>query len=137
MHRTPTRQRKSPLHLLFLPLILLGGAAFCYSSVQIVCAVAGLFRPGIASFANLSEPAKTLIVIPLLFASIPVGLLLTNLVIWIIPPARRFFNREAAERPGEDFASSNRDLLKIAKYSIPPLLFFVLRGQELIIDMIS
>ena len=120
------QKRKSPLHLLFLPIAFIGGAAFCYSSVQLVCIAAGLLRSGSPSFSGHAEPAKTLIVVPLLFASIPVGLLLTNLVIWIIPPARRFFIQEASGRPGEDFASSNRALLKLAMYSIPPLLCFAL-----------
>ena len=96
------QERRSPLHLLFLPVAIIGGAGFCYSSVQIVCAAARFLRPGIVSFADYAEPAKTLIVIPLLVASIPIGLLLTNLVIWIIPPARRFFIQEASGRPGED-----------------------------------
>jgi hypothetical protein len=119
-------KRKRPLHLLFLPVAFLGGAAFCYASVQFVCAAAGLLRPGIAPFASHGETAKTLIVIPLLFASIPVGLLLTNLVIWIIPPARRFFDHEASGRPGGDFASANRALLRLAMYSVPPLFCFAL-----------
>ena len=119
--RNSIMKGKSPLHLLFLPVAFLGGAAFCYLSVQLVCTVAALFRPGIPSFASHAEPAKTLIVIPLLFASIPVGLLLTNLFIWTIPPARRFFMREASGRPGGDFASANRALLKLIIYSAPPL----------------
>ena len=120
------QKRKSPLHLLFLPIGFIGGAAFCYASVQLVCAAAGQFKPGITSFASHAEPAKTLIVLPLLFASIPVGLLLTNLVIWVIPPARRGFDREASGRRGGDFASSSRALLKLAIYSIPPLFCFAL-----------
>ena len=122
--RNTAQKRKSPLHLLFLPVAFLGGAAFCYVSVQVVCAAAGLFRPGVASLASHAEPAQTLIVIPLLFASIPVGLLLTNLVIWMIPPARRFFIHEASGRPKGDFTSANRALLKLALFSIPPLFCF-------------
>lgn len=127
MAPTKTAQkRKSPLHLLFLPIGFTGGAVFCYASVQLVCAVAGLFRPSITSFAGHAEPAKTLIVLPLFFASIPVALLLTNLVTWIIPPARRFFDREASGRRRGDFASACHALLKVAMYSVPPLFFFAL-----------
>jgi len=32
---------------------------------------------------------------PLLFASLPVGLMLTNCILWCIPPARRVFDTEA------------------------------------------
>jgi len=120
------QKRKSPVHLLFLPVTFLSGAAFCYLSVQLVCAVARLLRPSATSFENHSEPAKTLIVIPILFASIAVGLLATNWIIWAIPPARRFFIREAAQRRGKSFASTNRELLKLAMYSIPPLFCFAL-----------
>jgi hypothetical protein len=115
------RQRKSPLHLLFLPIAFFAGAAFYYASVQLICAAAGVFHPRLESFASYGETAKTLIVIPLFFASIPVGLLLANLAIWLIPPARRFSVREANGRPGGGFRSANRGLLKLAMFSGPPL----------------
>jgi len=118
------QKRKSPVHLLFLPVTFLSGAAFCYLSVHLVCALAIFLRPSVASFGNHGEIAKTLIVIPILFASIAVGLLATNWIIWAIPPARRFFIREAAQRRGTNFVTANRELLTLAMYSIPPLFCF-------------
>lgn len=69
----------------------------------------------------MTERAKIFIVMPLLFASIPVGLLLSNIVIWTIPPLRRFFVGEAADHERGNFAAANRGLLKLAALGIPPL----------------
>ena len=49
---------------------------------------------------------------PLGLPALTAGLLFSNVVIWIIPPARRVMEREAAGDPEMTFASANLGLLK-------------------------
>jgi hypothetical protein len=115
------RQRKSPAHLVLFPVTLAVAGVCCYALVVSACALATAFRKEVHGFGGYGEPTKTLIVIPLLLASIPVGLIAANLLVWSIPPARRFFDQESQSRPAGDFASSMRGLLRFSKYWISVL----------------
>jgi len=115
------RQRKSPAHLFLLPVTLGVAGVCCYVLVVSACALATGIKNEVHGFGGYAESTKTLIVLPLSLASIPVGLLAANLLVWCIPPARRFFDREAQNRPNADFASSMRGLLKFSKFWILPL----------------
>ncbi len=108
------RPRKSPWHLVFVPMAFAVGAGFCYASVQVVCWMAGRWSNGGGSFGSLPEHTKIFVILSLLFASIPIGFLATNLMIWSVPPLRRFFIREAQEREGRSFWVANQGLLKVA-----------------------
>lgn len=110
------RPKKSPIHLLLLPFVFGIAGATCYALVQIAC------YPSDGGFSGYREPIKTLIVIPFLLASFPVGLVATNLIAWSISPVRRFFESEAEGRPNGSFAASMRRLLTLSKYWIPPFL---------------
>ena len=110
------RPKKSPIHLLLLPFVFGIAGATCYTLVQIAC------YPGDGGFAGYREPIKTLIVIPFLLASLPVGLIGANLLAWSTPPIRRFFDRETKGRRNGSFAESIRRLLTLSKYWIPPFL---------------
>jgi hypothetical protein len=118
----PSRPRKSPAHLLLLPVAFGIMGACCYALVVLACALAALSSKEVQGFSSYGEPAKSLIVVPLLLASVPVGFLATNLLVWSIPPLRSFFDREAGGRPDGSFSASMRGLLKFAKYWMPPLL---------------
>lgn len=95
---------KSPLHLTLLPVLF--AASFCnFMFAQwLVCKISG------KRFSDRPEMSKVLIGMPLLLASIPVGLFETNWLIWIIPPLRKIFVGEGRER-GEDFQSANEELM--------------------------
>lgn len=116
------RPRKSRAHLLLLPIAFGITGACCYALVALACALAALTRKEIHGFSSYREPAKTWIVIPLLLASLPVGFLGTNLLVWSIPPLRSFFDREACGRSAGSFRDSMNGLLKFARYWMPPLL---------------
>lgn len=102
--------RKDPRHLLMLPFVFGIAGAVCYALVSLAC------QMNDGGFSAYSESAKTLIVIPFLFASLPIGLLGANLLAWSIPPIRRFFDREVQGRPNASFRDSMRGLLIFAKY---------------------
>lgn len=117
---------KSPVHLWFLPVVLLAGAGFCFGGVLLVCLLAGWMRPGSGSFNSFGETSKILIVMPLFFASIPLGFLSGNALIWSIPPLRRYFVSEAAGRGGVTFRGSQKGLMKMAAFMVPLMFVFSL-----------
>ena len=63
-------------------------------------------------------------IIPLFFASIPIGLILGNYIAWLIPPVRKSLNTVA------DFRESQAGLLKFGRWVVFPSvaisLFFAL-----------
>jgi hypothetical protein len=110
------RPPKSPTHLLLLPFVLGIAGATCYALVQIACS------PRDSGFSSYREPIKTLIVLPFLLASLPVGLIGANFLAWSIPPIWKFFNKEAEGRHNGSFAASMHGLLAFSKYWMPPFL---------------
>jgi hypothetical protein len=59
---------------------------------------------------------------------LPVGFFLCNCVVWIIPPARRAFAKEAKGVSHASFFDAQRDLLLAAKYLVPLCLALSLAG---------
>ena len=116
------RPRKSPVHLFLLPVAFGIMGASCYGLVTVACAIAALLREDVHGFSSYGESAKSFIVLPLMLASIPIGFLVSNVLVWSILPLRRFFDREALSRPDGSFSASRRGLLTFSRYWIPPFL---------------
>lgn len=118
----PNRPRKSPMHLLLLPVAfgVMGGCSYMLVRATVSMAVAA--RPEIHSFSSYGELSKTLIVLPMLFASIPLGFIAADFVAWGIPPLRRHFERDAKKVANGDFKHAIAGLLALAKYGSFPLI---------------
>lgn len=126
--RQRAARRKSPWNLVLILLGLGGIAGTLYVLVQLMWRVHTLFYPahvgrfhefwgnGIGAGAFVSS---FLLVVPLFFAAIPIGMLLTNLVAWLIPPARRAFAREAEGVEGASFRQTMGELGKVALVLVP------------------
>lgn len=112
----PARPRKSPVHLLLLPVAFGVAGACCYLLVFGAVHFAAFFRESVRGFSSYTEPTKTLIVLPMMLASFPLGFISANLLAWSIPPVRRYFDREAKGRPSGNFKSSMSSLLQFVKY---------------------
>jgi len=54
-----------------------------------------------------------------LFAAIPLGMLLANLAVLYIGPARRALDREARAQPNTDFSAAQRQLLRLSLIVAP------------------
>ena len=52
--------------------------------------------------------------------AIALGFALANCVAWLIPPARRVFEREAVGYPDTRFAEATTLLLKVTAWTLPP-----------------
>ena len=115
--------RKSPMHLLLLPVIFCAAALHFYICLYFICAIATLvLHSQVDFFDSRSDRCKVGITFPLLLASIPIGLICANYLIWIVPFLRRYFVEEARSRSGEDYQAANQSLFNAVKWLNPPLL---------------
>ena len=67
----------------------------------------------------------------LVLATIPVSLLMTNCLVWLVGPARRALEAEAKPYPGASFSASQRALLGLAGWWVPATLTLAVLGALL------
>ena len=125
--RRRARRRKSlwNLLLLFFGLPLWLGCAWLLVNLGYLLrsVVAHQYGPGLSS-AALDIPGA-LILIPSLLASIAPAMMLTNFLIYLIPPARRAMDLEDAPHPGTGYAPSQRALSKLTGWGLAAWLLLV------------
>jgi len=63
-----------------------------------------------------------------LFAWLGPAMILANLLVATVPPARRALDREAAAVPGTDRPAANRSLLRLSRYLTPAGVAIALTG---------
>jgi hypothetical protein len=113
-------RRKSPWNLLDLLFGLACMGAAWWAFVQSVWAVRNLVIPQHAvSFSTVSHShssgiAPIIFFVAPLFAAIPVGLFLSNCIVWCIPGYRRASEREAEGVWHASFAEAQKDLSLLA-----------------------
>ena len=108
--RRRAQRRQSPWNLLLIPLVFGASGLVCFASVRGVLLLSALLASEPSSFAMRSEPVKTWIVVPLLITAFPLGMIVANFLIHLLPPARRALDREAKGHPDTDFATAQRRL---------------------------
>jgi hypothetical protein len=113
-------RRKSPWNLLDLLFGLPCMGAAWWAFVHGIWAVRNLVMPQHAvSFSTVLHARATGLVpiiffVAPLFAAIPVGLFLSNCIVWCIPPYRRASQREAEGVWHASFADAQKDLSLLA-----------------------
>jgi hypothetical protein len=113
--RQRATRRKSRWNLLLLPAVVLSIGSVAFTIVWLSDLYLGfrgcppLFSP------DTPEWRKTIVVCSALFVSLPLGMLLGNLLVWLIPPARRALNQEAEAHPGTDYRTSQRHLIYLSR----------------------
>jgi len=70
----------------------------------------------------------TVIGLGLLFAWLPMAMIISNLLIAAVAPARRALDREAQTVPGTDLVSANRGLMRVALVITPAGLLLAVVG---------
>jgi hypothetical protein len=90
---------------------------------------AGSFSAVFGNFIGDSSPRISdasfpcvLLEMPLLFASIPLGFLIANFIMWCIPPARKAMDREAQGIKWGTFVEAQAFLFKIVLIVVPSCL---------------
>jgi H+/gluconate symporter-like permease len=116
--RHRSRRRRSPWNLL-LPLFALPlWVAIAFMLGWVFSGLHGLLSPATAPlFASgpLSFPTA-LVIFPALLSALCPALLLTNFLVYRVPPARRAMDAEDLDHPGTDYASSQRALSKLGAW---------------------
>jgi hypothetical protein len=117
--RHRAQQRKSPWNLLL--------ALFGFALWAAIAALIGWAAAGIHAFLHpAAEPLfsngplrlnTALVLFPAIFSATCPALLVTNFLVYLIPPARRAMDAEARNHPGTDYASSQRALRKVALWT--------------------
>ncbi|HSE78924.1 MAG TPA: hypothetical protein VLG66_13075 [Alphaproteobacteria bacterium] len=125
--RARASRRRSPWNLLLIPIGLFLIGSVWYLLVQGSFAVHRLFRPE-EPFTVVPAWRMILMVVPLLFPAISIGLILANLASWCVPPARRAYDREAAGVSGASFRASLAGLGKLTAVLLPLAEAFSLVG---------
>ena len=107
-------RRKSPWNiLLFMVGFICIGLIWFYLSKHIIY----LFQSPTASFKDISDKNNVqmiFITIPLFFPSIAWGYLCANILMWLVPPARKRFNKEAKGHKKCSFKEATGGLFKAA-----------------------
>jgi hypothetical protein len=124
--RWRARRRKSAWNILLFALCFGSWAALWYVLFQLVWA----FHVNIHPDHQLREfwspgisPGSFVLSFLMMFAPVPgavaLGFMLGNILIWLIPPARRVLDAEARGYPGTSFVQSMRGLFKISCWTLP------------------
>lgn len=130
------RRRKSPWNLVLFALIFALIPALWWASFQIMWRVHVAIYPAhsghFSEFWNGDETSSSflssfLLLIPLLFASAPLAMIISNAAMRIIPPARRALSAEA-ESVGLSYAKAMRELLIASMFIVPPALILSALG---------
>lgn len=105
-------RRRSPWNLVLLAIAALGIAGSWFGIAVLWRAYRQSLFPADAFLSSGTRFGDILMYVPPCFPSIALGLLVANLLLWCIPPARLPLSNQAAVSPRADFRSSNAVLMK-------------------------
>jgi len=135
--RIRAQRRKSLWNIVLVLFALLGIGVSCYGLFQLSWRVHTFIYPehmgrfnefwqeGISGRAFISS---FLLIIPLFFAAIPLGLMFANCIAWCIPLARKTFEKEAKGHKFTSFKESMSGLFKFSLIIVPICLILSLIG---------
>jgi len=103
---------------LLIPLVALPFAGLWWGFVVALTQLHGWIYPG-QSLARARGLGSILTAVAPFFAALPLSMLVGNMLVFLVPPARRVLNKEAASAPGTDFRSSQRGLFGLSRFLVP------------------
>lgn len=136
--------RKSPWNLLLIPLIFSSAGLIFYTLFQIMWQVHVIIYPAhIDKFGEFRGDGKSLssfvsgilLLMPLLFASLPIGMMFANTVMWLIPPARRALDQEAKGVKRASFRTAMSGLWTVARVMVPVCLLLSFIGAATLANL--
>jgi hypothetical protein len=124
--RRRAQRRKSAWNILLFPLCF-GGFLVCWyvlfrlvwkfhAAIYPEHQFAEFWRPGISTANFILSFLMMFSITP---AAVALGFTLGNVLIWLIPPARRVLDAEAKGYPGISFVETMRGLFKICLWALP------------------
>jgi len=125
--RERARRRRSLWNLLLVPLGLAGWLGIWYGLFRLTWAVHMMIYPDHRLQEFWRKGVSFSSFVPsflMVFAPMPgalgLGLMVANRVAWLIPPARRAFEREAVGYPEAGYAEATAVVRKVAAWALPP-----------------
>jgi hypothetical protein len=112
--RTRARRRKSLWNLLLIPLVIGFVALVGWTLATVLLSIQRKLMPEDIIFSSFTNIAGLLMFVPIIFPSFAVGMMIANLIIWCIPPARAALDKEAEGVKHASFREAMRDLSKIS-----------------------
>ena len=128
--RNRGKRRKSAWNLLLIPAVLLPLVAVWGSLVFGFESIHSAYYPG-QSLRNGSGVAVVATTVGPLFAAIPLGMLIGNALVWLVPAARRRIDAEADRSSAAGFVSSQKALFRASVPILAVSLGFSLTGALL------
>jgi hypothetical protein len=117
--RKRASRRRSAWNLLLIPMVLGTWLAIWYVSVRAIGQLLRKTHPGLQFVLLPDSGGGTVIGLGLLVAWLPVAMLISNLLIAAVAPARHALDREAQAAPGTDLVSANRGLMRATLVMTP------------------
>jgi hypothetical protein len=112
--RSRAKRRKSPWNVLLIPAVILPLFILWWSTSAALIELYRVVHAGRA-FTGVPDSLGGIIMgVAPFFAWLGPSMIIGNLLIAAIPPARRVLDAEAARSPGTDRRSANRVLLRIS-----------------------
>jgi uncharacterized membrane protein len=109
--RSRAKRRKSAWNLLLIPAVLVPVVAIWGSLVLGFESIHSAYHPG-QSLRNGSGVAVIVTTVGPLFAAIPLGMLIGNWLVWLLPAARKVIDAEAIKSSAPDFVSSQKFMFR-------------------------
>jgi hypothetical protein len=129
--RARAKRRKSGWNFLLFPTVFISWLALAFTLLHGIDLLHQRMHPGQSLATNDTGFTVLLSSLPLLFAALPIGFIVGNSIVWLVPPARRVLDSEAKPYPGNDFFSAQMDLLKMAAFVTPAGLTLAVIGALL------
>ena len=118
--RSRAKRSRNSWNLLQIPLVVGGVALVTWIFLQIILLIMSHLRGKPITLTSYRlEDIREFIVIPLAVAAMPLGMMLSNFVMWLILPLRKIQEEEVSGHEGGDFGSSMRGLGRFAAFSVP------------------
>lgn len=106
------KRRKDPWNLVLIPFAVVGISIVWSLLTKTLSALQYSLIPANAIFSNQTRLGAILLFVPPIFPSIALGLIIANIFAWLIPPARKIFERESEGIQGTSFVDSIKGLTK-------------------------
>jgi hypothetical protein len=120
--RARSRASKTIWDVLFVPVAFVAMGAYWYAFTIAALWLHRLIYPASAAFASAKHSmtlAEALMGLPPFFAAMPFGFMTSNLVMWLVPLARRASEAKAKGVKWASYQESQRGLFRIALILVP------------------
>ena len=126
-----SRRRKSPWNILLIFVCFALSLALALILIRSNLFLHQLIYPGETLTAHSNRFTVLLAILPLVFGTAPLGFMVGNMVMWLIPSIRKVLDQEAKPFPETSFLSTQRGLRQGVIYLTLPCVALAMLGAWL------